>query len=481
MTGSSATGRFWLCPECGKHVPDRRASCVCGFDGTTVPESSRAFRRPQRSETGAPRRSSLITILCFAASLCVVAAIVFDRVQARSAAAVAGVEAWPDEPELIPRSGAPVGKPVGDERFFEGPVAEVPPEALLPPDIPPLSTPEPSVPQPPEPTRSRDESSCAADPPKLKPFNKDNEAFRERVAHLLEEENFVELERLAKTLREQDSRFSSGVSRYVNLLLGLAERRPGENDLDLRMRVDVLKRWRSAFPDSHVPVLALSLVAQARAFAARGPGWAYQVDWASWRGYERRLDDAWDWVEKAMSLEPRDPEVFAHVISLCTASGRPWPEVNDAINRSAAVNPRSTSVYYAAARYLLPRWHGSGEEMVAFAADASDSNSYLGDVIYVEVARQAWGAERRNMRRAIRGLEWPRILRGLRELDHRYPDSARTWHLMGVFAWLYEDRDTARAAFQRLDTCFDKDAKAYWHTKRDLQEARWFALGSSRN
>jgi hypothetical protein len=465
MTGSSATGRFWLCPECGKHVPGRRSSCVCGFDGSTLPESSKELWSPPRSEKGAPRSSSLITILSLAASVSVVAAIVLDRVQARSAAAAASVEVVPDEPEPTPQPGA------------ERPVTEAPPEVLRPPELPPPSTPEPSAARPPERTAARDESSCEADLPELRPFNKESEAFRERVATLLEDGEFAELERLAKTLREQDSRFSSGVSRYVNFLIGLSALRQGQNDLDLRVREDVLKRWRSAFPDSHVPVLALSMVAHARAFEARGGGWAYQVDWRSRRGYERRLDDAWEWVEKAKALESRDPEVFAHIVNLCTASGRPWREVNDAINRSTAVNPLSTSVYYAAARYLLPRWHGSGKEMVAFAADASDSNPYLGDVIYVEVARQAWDTERREMRRAMRGLEWPRILRGLRELDRRYPDSVRTWHLMGVFAWLYEDHETAMAAFERLDDCFDKDAKAYWHTKRDLQEARVFALG----
>jgi len=442
-----------------------------------VPESSKVFRRPPQPEKRAPGRSSRITILCYAASLCVVAAIVLDRAQSRSATPVGRGEARADVPAPGPQPAAARDGPRGDGLHTQALVTPEPPEEPRPAETPAPSTPEPVGP---EPTVSPGDSSCGADLPELKPFNNEREAFQEHVAGLLEEGDFAELERLAKTLREEDTRFSSGVSQYVNLLLGLATR-PGDNDLDLRIREDALRQWRSACPDSHVPPLVLSLVALARAFEARGPGWAYQVDWLSWRGYERRLDDAWDRVEEAMSLEPRDPEVFAQVINLCTASGRPWREVNDAINRSTAVNPRSTSVYYAAARYLLPRWHGSGKELVAFAADASDSNPYLDDVIYVEVARQAWDTERREIRRAMRGLEWPRILRGLRELDRRYPDSVRTWHLMGVFAWLYEDRDTARAAFERLDDCFDKDAKAYWHTKSALQEARWFALGSARD
>ena len=32
-----ATGRFWLCPQCRKHVPTRSNTCHCGFERTTDP------------------------------------------------------------------------------------------------------------------------------------------------------------------------------------------------------------------------------------------------------------------------------------------------------------------------------------------------------------------------------------------------------------------------------------------------------------
>src|SRR5687767_13847512 len=33
---TTASGRFWLCPVCRKHVPSRNDKCQCGFDRTTV-------------------------------------------------------------------------------------------------------------------------------------------------------------------------------------------------------------------------------------------------------------------------------------------------------------------------------------------------------------------------------------------------------------------------------------------------------------
>jgi len=37
MTDSSATGRFWLCPQCQRHVPIRTDVCQCGLDRTKLP------------------------------------------------------------------------------------------------------------------------------------------------------------------------------------------------------------------------------------------------------------------------------------------------------------------------------------------------------------------------------------------------------------------------------------------------------------
>jgi len=56
MSAPSETGRFWLCPECKRHVSVRSNRCICGFDRTTVPvemrevSSSRNLPPATRSE-----------------------------------------------------------------------------------------------------------------------------------------------------------------------------------------------------------------------------------------------------------------------------------------------------------------------------------------------------------------------------------------------------------------------------------------------
>jgi hypothetical protein len=58
MTDPRETGRFWLCPECRKHVPTRLDVCSCGFDRTKVPVQMREVSaRPPSLEPPASRGS----------------------------------------------------------------------------------------------------------------------------------------------------------------------------------------------------------------------------------------------------------------------------------------------------------------------------------------------------------------------------------------------------------------------------------------
>jgi hypothetical protein len=58
---TTASGRFWLCPVCRKHVPSRNDKCQCGFDRSTVNVAMREAALPSiqsRSEAGAAEGGS---------------------------------------------------------------------------------------------------------------------------------------------------------------------------------------------------------------------------------------------------------------------------------------------------------------------------------------------------------------------------------------------------------------------------------------
>ena len=65
---TTAAGRFWICPECRRHVSTRMDVCHCGFDRTKVPvqmrevSSTHVETEPERGRSTGPSRDCDATI-----------------------------------------------------------------------------------------------------------------------------------------------------------------------------------------------------------------------------------------------------------------------------------------------------------------------------------------------------------------------------------------------------------------------------------
>jgi hypothetical protein len=88
MTNQAATGRFWLCPQCRKHVSTRSATCQCGFDRSASSAGVQEVKLGQSPEYDEPKGASFVRRLAIVA-VCIALAFV-------------GVWRW-NQPESAPR------------------------------------------------------------------------------------------------------------------------------------------------------------------------------------------------------------------------------------------------------------------------------------------------------------------------------------------------------------------------------------------
>jgi len=92
MSVPSYIGRFWLCPECQRHVPVRKDACICGFDRTTVPVQFREV--PMHAPQSQPQeRSAFATLWPLAVIAVLLGRVAYYEVRTKPAAALEGASA----------------------------------------------------------------------------------------------------------------------------------------------------------------------------------------------------------------------------------------------------------------------------------------------------------------------------------------------------------------------------------------------------
>jgi Domain of unknown function (DUF4034) len=299
--------------------------------------------------------------------------------------------------------------------------------------------------------------------------------FKAMLGNHLRNHDFDELERLAQTLIKDDARYACGSSKLVDFYTVLEPSgATGPDGVDARAAA--FAAWENAKPNSHWPKVGFSKVEQWRGAEARGGGWARDVTPKQWAEHDQHMKLAMEWGLKAVADNAGDPELFTHMIGVCRNLQCPKEQADRWLAAALAINPNFDAVYITMANALVSRWLGSADAFVDFAEQSSDENKALGNIVYARIATVALLIDKDKLRETYPRLQWERIENGLRQIDKRYPDSARTFHLLARFACLYGDRAVAREAMARLDNSFTGDAVQYWDSAASFQNARDWAM-----
>jgi hypothetical protein len=308
--------------------------------------------------------------------------------------------------------------------------------------------------------------------PRVVGYEGERMGYRVAVTANLRQRRFEELEAQVQALRSGRDRFGSGLSKlsaFYQGLIPLGETAPA-SVADLFETA--LKEWQAQRPDSITPRAGLIHLEQQRAFTARGLEFAPKVTPEGWKGMEEHMKRAWQMVDTAEPIKEKDAEYFSLLIHLCQAGHCARGKAEGFLKAGLAIDPSYDGLYVSMADYLLPQWQGSVEDVTRFAARAADeSRQYLGDIAYSRVATVALMTEGDALPQRYPGLSWQRIQKGLADLDERFPNSARTFHLSARFACAYHDPAVAQAAFTALGgPVWSRDAEAIWFRQERLQQ-----------
>ena len=174
--------------------------------------------------------------------------------------------------------------------------------------------------------------------------------------HLLTSARYEELEQAMHTTRAQVGN-PAMAERFGSLLASQAA-------------VEALDDWCVTRPESPLAFWARGCVLIKLAWQARGGGWASTVSEEGWELFRQLLDGAERDLERAMTLDEPLPFAPAEAITLAMGQSQPVAQARALFERAIAADPAYYPAYHRMMRYLMPRWHGTYEAMVAFVDEA---------------------------------------------------------------------------------------------------------------
>ncbi|MCX0245303.1 hypothetical protein [Streptomyces drozdowiczii] len=141
------------------------------------------------------------------------------------------------------------------------------------------------------------------------------------------------------------------------------------------------------------------------AWEVRTAARAKDVSEEQYRAFRTLLDDALPVIEAAVEASPGDPVPWSAVLPHCIGAQAPRDVFEECLGQALACAPHHLPTHVHAIQYLSAKWHGSHEEMFAYAArvaaDAPEGSPLralevvaLTEVVPREAKRGVPGADR---------------------------------------------------------------------------------------
>lgn len=289
------------------------------------------------------------------------------------------------------------------------------------------------------------------------------------IALLLEKKRFKDLEKELISLLRKKNRDKEGYNPLYRAYQILCD-----NSDDVRfhqVKIDILNEWLTQYPSSHFANACLGKVYINYAWNARGRGFASTVIEEGVKLYRERLLTAKEYLEKAYSLNRSDPFVPAYLITVAMGLSLEREEMEKQFKRAILADPADHLVYSTKLAYLMPKWHGSEEEMFSFAREAV-KRAPPGSRIPGVLLDAHWEMFFRSDSKASyfkNPVVWKEMKEIYLTLSNSFPDSNKIHNWFARTAYLAGDYEIAREELRRIG---DDWLEGVWNNKKTFDQVK---------
>lgn len=306
--------------------------------------------------------------------------------------------------------------------------------------------------------------------PARDPIQDEIEAFRDKVRQTYENRRYDELEKQVAELRAGKETFRNGSWKLSHFYTAFTD---GKDDSDRRWqsREQNCKDWIAAFPKSVTARVIYGDLLTVYAWRARGAGYANTVTEEGGRLFVQRLNAARRVIGEARDLPEKD--AYCWLVALRIARGQGWPKAayDELVKEARAFEPKFWGYQTERAFSLLPRWYGEKGDWEAYAEQEAAHPNGLGAEGYARIVMMLRGYHENIFRETK--ASWPKTREGLAQLREKYPDALEFVSQTALLAAMVEDRDLAKAMFDRLG---DTYLPGVWRKPERFAHVRNWAL-----
>lgn len=283
----------------------------------------------------------------------------------------------------------------------------------------------------------------------------EREAIINKAREAFEKERFAELDEMARRYRVTRARTPSGIWHLTCFYAGIQRAidmgpDSGERKTTMWKVEDKTFRWRQKYPNSTTMRIVHSMIMISKAWAWRGPGPGGKISEENIKQFGNYLSWAYGDLELTKKESSVDPQWHRNMLILARGFNWKRAEFDGILADAMKKEPLFYETYFQAFEYLLPKWHGSIDDIEALASRAADATANTeGQALYARIYWWAWESEFRDKLFTDTIVDWSRMKAGFDDMVAKYPDK---WNLSAYarFACLAGDRATTRSLLDRI-------------------------------